>query len=111
MKHLFLVCVCLMSFAFAKAESNTATFLQEFISHQVTNGETLYSIAKKYNLKEKEIIKLNPDAKNNVYEGLVLILPTSATVSNEVISITGEEDDEDFKIHKVKIHLIFLNVF
>ncbi|MFT5892268.1 MAG: LysM repeat protein [Dokdonia sp.] len=100
MKHLFLVCICVMSFAFAKAESYIPTFFQEFISHQVTNGETLYSIAKKYKLKEKEIIKLNPDAKERIYEGLVLILPASAAVSKETTS-TSQEDIR-FKTHRVR---------
>lgn len=100
MKHLFLVCVCVCSFAFAKAAPLTPTFFQEFISHQVTKGETLYSIARKYNLKEKEIVKLNPDAKERVYEGLVLILPASASTSSETITTTQE--DVRFKTHKVK---------
>lgn len=100
MKHLFLVCICVMSFAFAKAEPYIPTFFQEFISHQVTNGETLYSIAKKYKLKEKEIIKLNPDAKDRVYEGLVLILPASAATSKGTTST--EQEDIRFKTHKVR---------
>ena len=101
MKNLFLVCICVMSFAFAKAEPYIPTFFQEFISHQVTSGETLYSIAKKYNLKEKEIIKLNPDAKERVYEGLVLILPASAGASKETTASTPQEDIR-FKTHKVR---------
>lgn len=99
LKHLFLVCICVVSFAFAKAESATPTFFQEFISHQVTNGETLYSIARKYKLTEKDIIKLNPDAKERVYEGLVLILPASATPSKET---TTAQEDVRFKTHKVR---------
>ncbi len=102
MKHLFLVCVCVMSFAFAKAEPCAPTFFQEFISHQVTSGETLYSIAKKYKLKEKDIIKLNPDAKDRVYEGLVLILPASATVSKAKGTTSTPQEDIRFKTHKVR---------
>ncbi|GGG31173.1 hypothetical protein GCM10011344_35120 [Dokdonia pacifica] len=88
-----------MSFAFAKAESVTPTFFQEFISHQVAKGETLYSIARKYKLTEKDIIKLNPDAKERVYEGLVLILPSSASTSNDT---AAEQEDIRFKTHKVR---------
>jgi len=93
-----------MSFAFAKAESYTPTFFQEFISHQVTKGETLYSISRKYNLKEKEIIKLNPDAKERVYEGLVLILPASSEASKQTTPkpTTITQEDVRFKTHKVK---------
>lgn len=100
MKQFFLVYVCVLSFAFAKAEPFIPTFFQEFISHQVTKGETLYSIAKKYNLAQKEITKLNPDAKERVYEGLVLILPASANTSKETTST--EQEDLRFKTHKVK---------
>jgi len=88
-----------MSFAFAKAESETSIFLQEFISHQVAKGETLYSIARKYKLEEKDIIKLNPDAKERVYEGLVLILPESATASKQTATL---QEDVRFKTHKVR---------
>ncbi|WP_299767661.1 LysM peptidoglycan-binding domain-containing protein [uncultured Dokdonia sp.] len=99
LKHLFLVCICVVSFAFAKAESATPAFFQEFISHQVAKGETLYSIARKYKLTEKDIIKLNPDAKERVYEGLVLILPESATASKETAT---PQEDVRFKTHKVR---------
>ncbi len=90
----------MLSFAFAKAESEASVYFQEFISHQVTEGETLYSIARKYKLKEKDIIKLNPDAKERVYEGLVLILPATAATSKETTATPQE--DVRFKTHKVK---------
>lgn len=77
----------------------TLSFFQEFISHKVKKGETVYSISKDYGILEKEIYQLNPDVKNRIYEGLVLILPSSAK-SNTVS--THKEKDLDFKIHKVK---------
>jgi len=100
MKHLFLVWICVVSCAFAKAETYT-TRIQEFISHQVTKGETVYSIARKYKITEKEIVKLNPDAKDRVYEGLVLILPSSSK-KKSVTEITQDQEDIRFTIHKVK---------
>lgn len=101
MKHLFFIWICVASCAFAKAESYTTPILQEFISHQVTKGETVYSIARKYKLTEKDIIKLNPDAKDRVYEGLVLILPSSSktTTTSETAS---DQEDIKFKKHKVR---------
>lgn len=101
MKHLFLVWICVLSCAFAKAETHAIPILQEFISHQVSQGETVYSIARKYKITEKEIIKLNPDAKDRVYEGLVLILPSSAQKSTAV-EVAPEQEDIRFKTHKVR---------
>ena len=91
-------------FAFAKANSTTAvskassSFFQKFISHQVKGGETVKDIAKKYGISEKEITKLNPDAKKEIYDGLVLILPASSQVTTQVV----EQDNLTFKTHKVK---------
>lgn len=89
----------LLSCAFAKAGSTTisSVFFQNYISHQVKQGETLAIIAKSYGLEEKDIVKLNPDAKKSVYEGLVLILPSTTLKDTKVV-----QDAPKFKTHKVK---------
>jgi len=46
-----------------------------FVSHMVKKGETLYSISKQYGVSSEEIVRLNPDAKEGVKEGSVLIIP------------------------------------
>lgn len=38
---------------------------QEYLAHAVQKGETVGSIAKKYNISENSILKLNPDVKRN----------------------------------------------
>ncbi len=48
---------------------------QTYSSHQVKEGETISAIANKYNVTVYEIYRLNPEAKNRIYPGLVLILP------------------------------------
>lgn len=97
MKNVFLVIV--VCYAFAKAYA-TPTFFQEFVSHQVKEGETVYSISQSYGITEQEIYKLNPDAKARVYEGLVLILPGTA----QAVVTTTQVNPQDikFKTHKVK---------
>lgn len=46
----------------------------KLISHKVRSGETLYSIARRYNVSASEILFFNPDAKN-LKAGDILYLP------------------------------------
>ncbi len=98
MKKVVLIVVMVFCYAFAKAYAAPA-LLQEFVSHQVQEGETVYSISKAYNVSEKQIYKLNPDAKSRIYEGLVLILPSTAQKPAKNIV---EQENVTFKTHKVK---------
>lgn len=107
MKKYITVIVIVVFSAFAKACSTPAATIsgytatvQKFVSHQVKAGETLKDIADKYGITTKEITKLNPDARKEVYEGLVLILPSTATAVRRVDSVT--QDNVKFKTHKVK---------
>lgn len=97
MKKVSLILCMVFVFAFAKAETYKTILFQDFVSHQVEAGETVYSISKKYKLSEKEIVKLNPDAKDRIYEGLVLILPSKAS------AVTAPpQEDIRFKTHRVR---------
>ena len=73
---------------------------QEYKSHVVQKGETVYSLSKKYGIPEQMIYKLNPDAKKGIRENAIIILPlqtgTLVTISNDP---TGALT---FKKHKVK---------
>lgn len=98
MKKVVLIVAMVFCYAFAKAYAAPA-LLQEFVSHQVQEGETVYSISKAYNVSEKQIYKLNPDAKSRIYEGLVLILPSTA---QKPLVNKAHQEDIKFKTHKVK---------
>lgn len=95
MKNLLII--LLVCCVFAKAEISAATLLQKYVSHQVKKGETVSSIAKDYGLESSVITKLNPDAKKEVYEGLVLILPAQASQQS-----ASEQNDLKFKTHRVR---------
>ncbi|MEH6405922.1 MAG: LysM peptidoglycan-binding domain-containing protein [Leeuwenhoekiella sp.] len=71
---------------------------QSYASHRVQEGETVSSIANKYNITVYELYRLNPEASDDLYPGLVLILPGNKTVNTE----TASNFDGKFKIHKVK---------
>lgn len=51
---------------------------QKSIKHTVSEGESIYTIAKKYNVTEKEIFDLNPKAKGILALKTVLTIPKSA---------------------------------
>ena len=57
---------------------SVTVFSQEKIKHTVVNGESVYSIAQKYQVKPNEIIALNPKAKKTLQLNMVLEIPASA---------------------------------
>lgn len=57
--------------------SSTVVFSQEKIKHTVVSGESVYSIAKKYQVTEAEIFDLNPKAKGLLQLDMVLLIPKS----------------------------------
>lgn len=61
--------------------------------HVVERGETIESIAKKYNVTKDEIVKLNPDVAQFVYVGMELTIPAT-TVSEQVASPITETKSE-----------------
>ncbi|MBI3509607.1 MAG: LysM peptidoglycan-binding domain-containing protein [Bacteroidetes bacterium] len=73
-----------------------------FFIHKVEAGQTLYSIALKYNISQDEILKLNPDAKNGLRIGEELKIPSksgnSVAISNVVNSNVGS--DTSFTLKK-----------
>lgn len=56
----------------------TQTFAQKVIKHKVKSGESIYSIAKKYDVTQSEIFDLNPKLK-----GAVLGLNTEVKIPNK----------------------------
>jgi len=53
-------------------------FSQNYIEHTVEKGDTLYSLAKKYGVTVDKIQNLNPDAKNGIKLGSVILIPKSS---------------------------------
>ncbi len=68
---------------------------QKYRSHQVKEGETVYSISKKYGVSEASIYTLNPDARNGISSSSILILP-----SGDIINAGSTQ--VKFKKHRVK---------
>lgn len=70
---------------------------QTYSSHRVSEGETVSSIANKYNVTVYEIYKLNPEAKGQLYPGLVLILP-----GGNADTTGSNTENENFIFHTVQ---------
>lgn len=52
-----------------------------FIEHKVLAKETVFSIAKKYQVTPFDIYRLNPDSKNGVQENTILLIPKAGSNS------------------------------
>ena len=93
MKKFILICVITLSCSwFANA--------QKFKTHAVKQGETVESIAKKYQVTASDIYALNPDAKTKLTLDAVLIIPNGSSVATSL----SEETKEliGYQSHKVK---------
>ena len=64
-----------------------------FIYHKVLEGETLYSITKKYNVTEKQILQINPGVENELKVGRILNIPKKELTEKEILILKGEIPD------------------
>lgn len=59
------------------------TFQQEpYLKHTVSKGETVFSLAKQFQVTPFDIYRLNPDAKEGLKENTVLLIPTKKTINS-----------------------------
>ncbi|WP_430401088.1 LysM peptidoglycan-binding domain-containing protein [Flavobacterium sp.] len=65
--------------------------------HIVAKGETVYQIAKQYQITPFDIYRLNPDAKEGIQENTTLLIPKSGTNTQQVNQVYG-----DVKKHTVQ---------
>jgi LysM repeat protein/ABC-type branched-subunit amino acid transport system substrate-binding protein len=78
--------------AFANTIVKKENVVRNYRYHDVKQGETLYSISKDYGILETEITRLNPDIKDGLKVGKVLIIPP--TFSNTAIAQEATTADE-----------------
>ena len=68
---------------------------EQYRSHKVVQGETVYSIAKKYGVSEAAIYQLNPDAKAGIGTNTMLIIPLVDGINSGSVQL-------EFKKHRVR---------
>lgn len=73
MKYFLILFLSISQFSFAQQEKS--------FKHTVTKGETVFQIAKDYNVSTQDILKLNPGAENGLQENTTLIIPNHQSIS------------------------------
>lgn len=65
------------------------------LKHTIIKGETISSIAKKYNVSIAAIYKLNPKAKKTLHLNQVLLIPnTESPKNNDLVSTVSDKSTE-----------------
>lgn len=90
-----LKCLIYVSVTFLFMVSCGSVAQQQYKSHSVKKGETVYSIAKDYNISEEVIYNLNPSSRDGLKVNSVIILPQTDAVNTN-------NDSKKFREHKVK---------
>jgi len=91
-KNLIVFIAFYLVFAFSYAEGPAQ---EKYRSHRVQQGETVYSISKKYTISEAAIYKLNPDARSGIDTNSIFIIPSGDIINTASTSLK-------FKKHRVK---------
>ncbi len=58
-------------------------FLNNTISYIVKTGDSLYTIAKKYNTTVEELMKINHLSSSMIYPNQVLFIPSTCNINND----------------------------
>ena len=71
-------------------EQSTPTLkdYENYITHKVSKGETIYNICSKYKITEKQLMELNPDVKNGLKENSILKIKEKNKSSNNIVAST-----------------------
>ncbi len=79
---------------------------QEVKEHRIERGETLETIAQKYNTTEDELKKLNPNAARLVYVGMILKVPVNKANLTPTVENTPTDyitnDSENIILSKIE---------
>jgi LysM repeat protein/ABC-type branched-subunit amino acid transport system substrate-binding protein len=70
---------------------------EDFIEHKVRRGQTIYSLAKKFDVEEEVVYRYNPWARDGIQPGQTIWIPKQKKVQVS----TGEEMN-GFRYHTVK---------
>ena len=70
---------------------------EDFIEHKVKRGQTVYSLAKKYDVEEDVIYRYNPWARDGIQPGQTIWIPKPKKVQ-----VSSDQEMNGFRYHTVK---------
>ncbi|MDO9039367.1 MAG: LysM peptidoglycan-binding domain-containing C40 family peptidase [Lutibacter sp.] len=80
-------------FTFLLLLTSSLIYSQTNIKHKITKGESIYAIAKKYDVKEAAIYELNPDIKGKLLKlNAVLLIPNNKFTADQIAVNTSKTD-------------------
>ncbi|WP_369048846.1 LysM peptidoglycan-binding domain-containing protein [Tenacibaculum sp. UWU-22] len=87
----FLILLSVLTFAVSCGQQ------KRYVSYKVKEGETMRDIAKRYNLKTKDLLRLNPDVGRRPDANTAIIVPNLKNKENQIgknVSIKNENSDD-----------------
>ena len=100
MKHLkFLVFLCILTFTVSCGQQ------KKYIQYKVKEGETMRVIAKKLEMKTKDLLRLNPDVSRRPKANTVILIP-SKLLKNMKANAVILSDMKDLEIEETDTLLI-----
>lgn len=89
-------------FTFLLLLTTSLVFSQTSIKHKVTKGESIYAIAKKYEVKQAAIYELNPKVKGKLLQlNTTLLIPNNQVNAEENEITTSNHDLSQAQNHTV----------
>jgi cell wall-associated NlpC family hydrolase len=80
-------------FTFLLLLTSSLIYSQTNIKHKITKGESIYAIAKKYDVKEAAIYELNPDIKGKLLKlNATLLIPNNKFTADQIAVNTSKTD-------------------
>lgn len=93
----------ILRIATTKNVSTTSKNTARFIQHRVGSKETIYGISKQYGTTPETLISFNPELKNTLREGSVILVPTTTQ------SLIAQTSLLDINAIKIGLVLPFVN--
>ena len=88
MKHLkFFIFLCILTFSVSCGQQ------RKYIQYKVKKGETMRVIAKKLDMKTRDLLRLNPDVGRKPKVNTLIIVP-SKQLKNKGVNKDGSKEDE-----------------
>ena len=81
-------------------------FSQKIIKHKVVNGESIFAIAKKYNVTQAELFQLNPKYKNGVLKLNAVLEVPNKKFKEEKVKLKEKKVVEKKPINKENIEVV-----